>query len=124
MDWPTVLISFGISFGGAVTVAYLGPRFQHLVWKKQKLREQRIAVAQQFSEISSDFRIATHWLSLDASKPEAAREGLSKLLEQDALLVLVRVLFTADGTMTSADNLRMRLNAAQLPLSVEEQKAL
>jgi hypothetical protein len=80
------------------------------VWKRQKLREQRLAVAERFAGVSSSFSVVTNW-----ARP---LEDSSKLLEQDALLVLIQVLFERKRTLDSGTALRSLLNSVppnQLP---------
>lgn len=88
MDWPTI----GISAATAVIVAYLGPQFQHLMWKKQKLREQRINVAERFAKLGSHLSVATHSVSPTAPASQLL-EVASLYLEQFALLQIIQVLF-------------------------------
>lgn len=89
VDWPTVATSTGT----AVLVAFLAPRFQHFVWKTQRLREQRIAVADRFAKDA----FSTHTFSLSRSV-----ESVTGYLEQSALLALINVLFNDPETLRAA----------------------
>jgi hypothetical protein len=46
MNWPTFLSSVISAIVVALLAAFLNPRFQHSFWKKQKLREQRLLIAE------------------------------------------------------------------------------
>jgi hypothetical protein len=50
VDLLTVVTSVVASTVTGVVVAFLAPHFQHSVWKTQRLREQRIAVADRFAK--------------------------------------------------------------------------
>src|SRR5207244_718540 len=107
MDWPTL----GTSLGSAVLVAFFSPRFQHLVWKKQRLREQRISLAERFAKISGDLRIIAHLTPHGSFTDPAAApsEDAAKFLEQEALLLLVQVLFERKRTLDSGTKLKKAL---------------
>lgn len=108
MDWPTLLTSLS----SAVVVAFLGPRFQHLVWKKQKLREQRLSVAERFDATNRNFWLVTNVMP-PANADDHARiaEDVAKFLEQRGVLILVMVLFERQGTLDSANKLRACLDS-------------
>lgn len=108
MDWPT----YFISLCSAVVVAFLTPRFQHLVWKRQRLREQPIAIAERFAKVSSNFIVVT-----DITPPHGASdsagllENASGFLEQDALLVLIQILFESRRALDSGNKLKKALTS-------------
>lgn len=93
MDWPTVATSVAASTVAGVVVAFLAPRFQHSVWKTQRLREQRIAVADRFAKIA----FSTDTFSLSRSV-----ESATGYLEQSALLALIQVLFEDPEALRAA----------------------
>ena len=109
MDWPTITLSVGT----AVVVAYLGPQIQHRVWRKQKLREQRIDVAERFAKIGTSLSLMTHSMPTPsiAANPQVL-EVSSLYLEQFALLVLVQILFTEPPTREAGTAFRTALDKA------------
>lgn len=117
MNWPTFLASVTSAIVVAVLAGFLNPRFQHHFWKKQKLREQRVLIAERFA--------ALHAKVTFPSTAEAGRgDDLSSFFEEDALLVLVQVLFDRADTRTSGNGLKtwvnnhpMQLQPGNLPVS-------
>jgi hypothetical protein len=113
MEWTTFLTSLC----SAITVAFAAPRFQHLIWSRQRLREQRISVAERFAAMNSNVRLTTN---LSPRLPSADQEhNASQFLEQDALLILIQVLFDREDTLASGNRLRAWLNSQPPQLSVE-----
>lgn len=102
--------------GGAIAgviVAFVSPRFAHLVWKKQKLRDQQILIAERFARISANFIVLTHMTSPDWN---AAQFGTDKMLdnfsaiqEQESLLVLIWCLFKRKDTLDAVLRLKQGL---------------
>lgn len=101
------------SFSSAVIVASLGPslgpRIQHHFWKKQKLGEQRLAVAERFDAMNRNFWLMTNVIPPTDDHAKLA-EDVTKFLEQDGLLTTVMVLFERRDTLDSASGLREWLN--------------
>jgi hypothetical protein len=93
VDLPTVVTSVLASTVTGVVVAFLAPHFQHSVWKTQRLREQRIAVADRFAKTA--FSTVTFSLSQSV-------ESITGYLEQSALLALIQVLFNDTETLQTA----------------------
>jgi hypothetical protein len=122
MDWPT----FGASAITAVTVAFLGPRFQHIVWRSQRLREQRIAVAERLAKIGASLYVATHAApAVTMTAPERAVETAELYLEQFSLLALVQVLFNDPGTLEAGTAFKRVLDeATPTGVSVEYRQKL
>jgi hypothetical protein len=115
MSWITVFISLG----SALIVAFLSPRFAHLIWKKQKLREQRIAVAERFAKISADIYIVGNLHPRPPQQDVVGSQSLEKVstfLEQDALLALIHVLFERKDTLASGLNLKKELQSGSRDL--------
>ena len=108
MNWPTFLTSATSAVIVAILAAFLNPRFQHLFWKRQKLREQRVSIAERFAELHVKFTLTP-----------AVSENFqwSSVFEVDALLVLVQVLFERPDTLESASRLKAWLNSHPLQLS-------
>lgn len=106
MDWPTIAISGAT----AIVVAFLGPRFQHFIWRTQKIREQRIAVAERFAKIGTALSIFAHSSRRDIANRDELLETGSLYLEQFSILVLVRVLFDDPQTLASCDALKAALD--------------
>jgi hypothetical protein len=83
----------------ALAVAYFAPKFQHGVWKKQKLREQRLETAKQFQACASD--LAFIW---DLDSDDAARQRRNKLLtDLNSICSTVRILFDRKETRSFCD---------------------
>lgn len=119
MDWPTIATSVGT----AVIVAFLAPRFQHFVWKAQRLREQRIAIAERFAKINISLPVFTHSAPPPTS-PTALQIG-ELYIEQFALLALIQVLFNDRETLAVATTFREALDrAAPDTLSPEQLQKL
>lgn len=106
MDWPTVFTAAGTG----VLVAFLTPRFQHVVWKKQRLREQRIDVAERLAKTGFTPAMLT---------PTASAEYLAGYLEQAALGVLIQVLFDRPETLHAAT---LYKNALDVPPPTSQQQ--
>lgn len=109
MDWPTLATSAGT----AVIVAFFAPRFQHLVWKSQRLREQRIEVADRFAKAG----FSAHTFALTRSL-----ESVTGYLEQAALLVLIQVLFDDSETLRAATEFKTALDAMATAASEEDMR--
>jgi hypothetical protein len=109
MDWPTVATSTGT----AVLAAFLAPRFQHLVWKSQRLREQRIQVADRFAKDG----FSAHTFALSRSV-----ESVTGYLEQAALLALIQVLFNDPETLRVATAFKTALDTMPMPASEEDMR--
>jgi hypothetical protein len=100
MNWPTFFTSVSSAVTVAILAAFLTPRFQHVFWKKQKLREQRLSVAERFAALHAKV------LFNPTSKPE-----LAEFVEEDALLVLVPILFEREDTIAAAYRLKLWRNS-------------
>ena len=97
MNWPTLVTSLTSAAIVAVLAAFLNPRFQHTFWKKQKLREQRVSIAERVAALHGKFSLA----------PEATpKPDFSNYFEEDALLILVQVLFEREDTLKSGNLLK------------------
>ena len=113
MNWATFLLSVTSAVIVAVLAAYLTPRFQHAVWRRQKLREQRIAVAERFAAMNANFRFAS---------PDEVEPNWGEVFEMDGLLRLVEVLFERGEVRNARENLRAWLDtnptllSGQLPI--------
>jgi hypothetical protein len=113
MNWPTFITSLGTGVIVAFVAAFLSPRFQHLFWKKQKLREQRVLIAERFAALHGEFTLA-----------RAAEVDFSSRFEEDALLVLVQVLFEREQTKISGSRLKEWLYNHAIELSASEKPSV
>lgn len=77
----------------ALLVFALTPYINLVVWKKQKLREQQLAVAKRFAELSTN-QYARWGNSSPEVFPGGADEMHSTLWEQEGLLLLIPCIFT------------------------------
>ena len=108
VNWPTFITSLGSAVVVAFLAAFLNPRFQHLFWKKQKLREQRVSTAERFAALHGKFTLA----------PEApVNPDFSNYFEEDALLILVQVLFAREDTLRSGNRLKEWIRSHPFQLS-------
>jgi hypothetical protein len=110
MDWPTIATS---AFT-AMIVAFLGPQFQHRVWRGQKLREQRMAVAERLARIGYSLPVFLH------SSAGPPLEVASLYLDQFAILVLIQVLFNERRTLEAGRALKIALDEAAPDTATEE----
>jgi hypothetical protein len=110
VNWTTILLSLTSAVTVAVLAAFLNPTFQHAVWKKQKLREQRIVIAERFAAINAGFRF---------SSPQEVEPNWGGILEMDGLLRLVEVLFERDETKKAGSGLRLWLDSHGMLLTGE-----
>ena len=104
MNWPTFLASVSTAVAVAFLAAFLNPRFQHFFWKKQKLREQRISIAERFAALHGKLT------------PAAAEVDFSARFEEHAVLALVQVLFEREGTIVSGNHLKAWLDSHPIQL--------
>ena len=109
----TILISAFCAIISGTAVAFLSPRFAHLVWKKQKRREQQIAVAEKFERLFSDIHISGN-IRPKPTGEKATDERLliieSRFWEQQALFILTWVLFEREDTLALATQLMRMVN--------------
>jgi hypothetical protein len=49
----SIVVPAIVSLVVALTVSYFGPRFNFPVWRKQKRKEQQLAIADRFAKISA-----------------------------------------------------------------------
>lgn len=104
MNWPTFIASVSSAVVVAVLAAFLNPRFQHLFWKKQKLREQRVSIAERFAALHGKLT------------PAAAGIDFSARFEEHALLALVQILFEREDTILSGNRLKAWLDSHPIHL--------
>jgi len=104
MNWPTILTSVSSAVIVAVLAAFLNPRFQHAFWKKQKLREQRVSIAERFAALHGKLT------------PAAAEIDFSARFEEHALLALVQTLFEREDTIVSCTRLMAWLDSHPIRL--------
>jgi hypothetical protein len=107
MNWPTFITSLITAVIVAVLAAFLTPRFQHLFWKRQKFREQRVSIAERFAALHGKFTLG----------PVEGKFEWSRVFEEDALLIVIQVLFEREDVLISASRLRAWLNTHPLNLS-------
>jgi len=105
MNWPTFITSVGTAVIVAFLAAFLNPRFQHLFWKKQKLREQRVLIAERSAALHGEFTLT-----------RAAEVDFSSRFEEGALLALVQVLFECEETIISCNRLKAWLRQSCNPI--------
>lgn len=108
-DLSAILLSIISAIISGTAVAFLSPRFAHSVWKKQKLREQQVAVAEQFAKLFSDLHIAGN-LRPVPSLDEGSMEIESRFHEQRALFILAFVLFDWEDTLSFGIKLLKLIN--------------
>ena len=108
MNWPTFVTSASTAVIVAVLAAFLNLRFQHLFWKRQKLREQRASIAERYAALHGKFTLAP---------AEGGKFEWSSVVEEAALLILVQVLFERQDVLISANRLKAWLNSHPLQLS-------
>src|ERR1039457_4617442 len=106
---PTMLISIVSAVMSGTAVAFLSPRFAHSIWKKQKLREQQVAVAEQFANIFSDLHIAGNIVP-KPSHDEGSMKIASRFYEQYSLFILAFVLFEREDTLSLGNRLLKMVN--------------
>jgi hypothetical protein len=116
--------TFFTALCSAVLAAFLVPLFQHRVWRKQKLREQRISVAERFAAMHSNFLLATSLTPSLQSNDKPALQDASKFLEQEALLILIQILFDREDTIRACNNLKALLNKQPPQLSEDSLREL
>jgi hypothetical protein len=112
MNWPTLITSVISAVIVAALAAWLNPLFQHRFGKKQKLREQRLSIAERFA--------GSHAKNL---LPPQSTADLLTFIEANAFLVLVPVLFERQETLAASNRLhRWQMDRSLANLSVDEFK--
>jgi hypothetical protein len=109
----TALVSASIAAVVSVTVAIISPLFTHHLWKRQKRKEQQLAIAE---------RYATFHAELSAYDPgvhdESRRRRYESLkLEMLGLLFVVNVLSEKAKVRTLADDVQLSLISPNPPHS-------
>jgi hypothetical protein len=92
----SVLLSAVTSLVVALAVSFAAPRFNFGIWKKQKLREQQLSIAERFAKLGADMYVYSNVLPRVAKDHEDAKrfvEAMAPMLEQRALVGLMSVLF-------------------------------
>ena len=115
--FSTVLISIISAIISGTAVAFLSPRFAHSIWKKQKLREQQVTVAERFEKLFSDLHIAGNIRPvpprgklIDEKSLENSLKVESRFWEQHALFILTFVLFERDDTLSLGMRLKRMID--------------
>jgi hypothetical protein len=111
----TLLIGILSPIASAVTtltVLLSAPRLNFRVWKKQRLREQQLQVADKFAKLSANFFIH---MNLQPVRKQDARdnakiiEGFTPVFEQNVTFTLIGVLFEHPRTLEKLDLLKQAL---------------
>jgi hypothetical protein len=105
VNWLTLITSVITAFVAAFLAAYLNSRFQHFFWKKQKLREQRVSIAERFVALHAKLH------------PADAEIDFSARFEEHVLLALVQVIFDREDTILSGSHLKAWLDSHPIQLS-------
>ncbi|HSY03627.1 MAG TPA: hypothetical protein VK819_15800 [Acidobacteriaceae bacterium] len=111
MNWSTVAVSLACS----VVVAYLSTHFTHLVWGKQKRREQQLAVAERFANIRLQFYV---YANIDPKTTEERLKIAPARVEQDSVLMLICTLFKRRDTILWTIKLRRAINEHRTDIEV------
>jgi hypothetical protein len=102
----SVLLPAIVSLVVSLVLIYLSPWFTHLVWKKQKRKEQQLAIADRFAKLSYDLNIVRDSCPGPEDTREVFFEKSSLFLEQNALILLIRVLFDHKRTVNAEQRFR------------------
>jgi hypothetical protein len=97
----------------------LGLRFQHLVWRKQKLSEQRVLMAERLARLHASSWIMTHGAPLEV---RAALDVAGQYLELFSLLVQIQVLFDGKDTLAAGNALKTALDEGPPNTATEERQ--
>ena len=100
----TALVSASIAAVVSVTVAVISPLFTHHLWKRQKRKEQQLAVAERFAARTAEMVASTFLNAVDSVS--AQREKDAARLEVMGILYLVPILFETSGSSMLAAELR------------------
>ena len=102
----TALVSASIAAVVSVSVAVFSPLFTHHLWKRQKRKEQQLAVAERFAAVFSEFVALARfdmgdssWKAADVARFETIRT------EFHGILYSVFVLFDSDVSKRRAEDL-------------------
>lgn len=106
MDWITFGTSTFASLSTAILVSYLGPKFQHLSWKKQKKRETCLFLANRLIELAADADVAV-------LAPRNPANSFPKALEYELLLALTSVVLERKEGRGTALDIKKLMNQPQ-----------
>ena len=115
--YPSVMnvLTVVLSLLSALIVAFLSPKFGYFVWRKQRRREQQLALADRFAKLNSDLRIIGNLKPRpkegESSSERHAVDAAAPFLEQNALLSLIFVAFERKHTLESALMLKRAVDA-------------
>jgi hypothetical protein len=92
-----VLIPAFVSAIVALIISFLSPRFTHTMWKRQKRKEQQVAVAERYAVLLTQLIASDNLTFLrDRSVAEALRLTPTEI-EFRGMLFVIQVLFESDN---------------------------
>jgi hypothetical protein len=109
----TALVSASIAALVSLSVAIFSPLFTHHLWKRQKRKEQQLALAERFAVLRAELR------TYDDNRDQGAwYKWANARTEMSGLLFVVQVLFEKDDVIIRAKKLR----GVQNPETIEVQR--